>query len=466
MSNKAVLGFLSLTFITTALLMSAALYNHFPLLNGDTGSYIHNAYSPIFPKDRPIFYSWYIQFVSRERSLWYVVLSQCVLSALLICGYIYRFFKQIHFGVKTAIVVLIAAGTGICWFSGMLMPDIFTPLIFLTGILFIYSRNALIQVLLALLFFWFSVCHNAHLMLGFLFACAMIPVVHKTRDRSTLLRNTTMLLILNILGWFSVCESNRKAGYGFTPSVSSHIFIMGRMVENGVAKAYLDDHCPSATLKLCAYKNELPEHAWDFIWNDKGAFAHSGYWDSSKQEYQSIILGSLSQPKYWWLQLREAVKGSAIQLVQTSVGDAIPGSVDNSNTFYKIEEHYPQKLQYLRDSKQYRGELDFALLNKWYLAFTISVVLLFIGLLLRRPLPAMHRALLAATVIFLVLNALISCTFANILPRLSVRAAWLLPLVLLLISADTLKKFSGKQKETGGSSGAIERYSNGVPRLS
>lgn len=445
MNRTSLLGFFSLSLLTTALLMSAALYNHFPLLNGDTGSYIHNAYSEQFPKDRPIFYSWYIQFVSRERSLWYVVLSQCLLCALLICGFIYRFFNALHFGWKALVVFLIAAGTGLCWFSGMMMPDIFTPLLFLSATLFLYSRNTLLQFLLGFLFFWFSVCHNAHLMVGSLFVLVLFLLPRNATDRKALLRNTTLLLTLNLLAWLSVCETNRKAGYGFTPSPTSHIFIMGRMVENGVAKAYLDDHCPSSSLKLCAYKDKLPEHAWDFIWNDQGAFAHSGYWDSSKTEYRRIIVGSLSRPKYWWLHLREAVKGTAIQLVQTSIGDAIPASLENSNAFYKIEEHYPQKLQYLRDSKQYRGELHFDMLNRLYLIFMIAVLGIFASVWAGKGLSELHQRLLLLTICFLILNAAIGCSFANILPRLSVRAAWLLPLVLLLISADRLSSSASRK---------------------
>src|SRR5216110_4132901 len=32
----------------------------------------------------------------------------------------------------------------------------------------------------------------------------------------------------------------------------------GRMLEDGLVKRYLDDHCPDARLKLCPYRSELP----------------------------------------------------------------------------------------------------------------------------------------------------------------------------------------------------------------
>lgn len=439
MNSKSFFQFSGLVLLTTALLMSAALYNHFPLLNVDTGSYINNAYALHLPKDRPIFYSWFIRFLSRERSLWLVVLSQSALCATLICGFIFRFFGALPIAMKTAVIVLTTIGTGICWFSGMLMPDIFTPLLFLSGVLFIFSRSATQRILLALLFFGLSICHNANLMIGLLFAVAMIVVVWKADEKVLLTRNTILLTAVSILAWLSVCEINRKEGNGFTPSPVSHVFIMGRMIENGVAKAYLDDHCRTETLRLCPYKDELPQHAWDFIWNNDGAFAHSGYWDSSKQEYRYIINATLSSRKYVWLHLREAIKGTAVQIVQTSVGDALPATIGTSNAFYQIEGHYPQKAQYVRDSKQYQGKLKFENLNRLYLIFGISTVILFIVAIAKRGLPKIHKSLLVGTIAFLIINAFISCCFANILPRLNARAMWLFPMIVLLVTASNIQ---------------------------
>lgn len=435
----------ALLLFTTILLMGAALYNHFPLLNGDTGAYIHNAYTTIIPKDRPLFYSWFIQFISRERSLWYVVLFQCGLTAGLIRSFMSRFYGGVSFAAKTTIILLLCLGTGICWFTGMLMPDFITPLLFFAAILFLYERAAPAKFIWALLFLFFSLCHNSHLMEGLLFLICLFPLLRRAQQRKCMVLNAVVLVGINLLSWAILCTMNLRAGYGFTPSATSHVFVMGRMAENGVLKAYLDDHCPSPDLKLCPFKDQLPEHAWDFIWNDKGAFAHSGYWDSSKKEYTRIIHATLTRPKYLALHAREAAKGTLLQTAQFSVGDALPANLENSNVLYKIEEHYPKKLQYLRESKQYHSALHYETLNTLYLLFPIAVLLAFAIVAFRKPLAREQAFLLKAALLFILINAFISCTFANILPRLNVRTIWILPLLLMLVIAD---KLSSRKRNT------------------
>src|SRR5262249_60673552 len=39
----------------------------------------------------------------------------------------------------------------------------------------------------------------------------------------------------------------------------------GRMLQDGIIKRYLDDHCPTTRLNLCHYRHELPTTADDFL---------------------------------------------------------------------------------------------------------------------------------------------------------------------------------------------------------
>ncbi|MGB9042977.1 MAG: hypothetical protein WCC81_10965 [Pseudolabrys sp.] len=40
----------------------------------------------------------------------------------------------------------------------------------------------------------------------------------------------------------------------------------GRMLQDGIVKKYLNDHCPDPKLLLCAYKEQLPDDADVWFW--------------------------------------------------------------------------------------------------------------------------------------------------------------------------------------------------------
>jgi hypothetical protein len=71
----------------------------------------------------------------------------------------------------------------------------------------------------------------------------------------TLVAGAAMLLSANFalsgqLAW-------TPGGYGVA---------FGRMLQDGIVKRYLDDHCPQQQRKLCPYRNELPDTADRFLW--------------------------------------------------------------------------------------------------------------------------------------------------------------------------------------------------------
>ena len=66
----------------------------------------------------------------------------------------------------------------------------------------------------------------------------------------------------------------------------------GRMLQDGIVKRYLDDHCPTARLKLCPYRNELPATADDFLWSN-GVFNELGRFSGLGEEMRFIVLRSL-----------------------------------------------------------------------------------------------------------------------------------------------------------------------------
>lgn len=75
-----------------------AIYNTFPFVNSDTGSYI--AYTNIdgSPIDRSVFYSYFISLTSAKLSLKLFIIVQSLVGSLLI----FSLLKTIYLGIRLA----------------------------------------------------------------------------------------------------------------------------------------------------------------------------------------------------------------------------------------------------------------------------------------------------------------------------------------------------------------------------
>src|SRR5262249_8102040 len=95
----------------------------------------------------------------------------------------------------------------------------------------------------------------------------------------------------------------------------------GRMLQDGVVNRYLDDHCPTARLKLCPYRNELPATADDFLWSN-GVFNELGRFRGLGEEMRFIVLHSLQEYPLQQIETAVAASASQLRLVATRSGHA------------------------------------------------------------------------------------------------------------------------------------------------
>ncbi len=121
----------------------------------------------------------------------------------------------------------------------------------------------------------------------------------------------------------------------WTPGGSGVAF--GRMLQDGLVKRYLDDHCSAENLKLCPYRNELPQTADGFLWG-KSVFNELGRFKGLGDEMAYIAWHSLVA--YPGAQSEAAIKATAKQLVSVATGE---GSNKWLAHTYGIIEHYLPK---------------------------------------------------------------------------------------------------------------------------
>ncbi len=312
----------------------------------------------------------------------------------------------------------------------------FTPVIFLASVNLFYTDSGPLKLLYTGLIYFAILTHNSNLVIAFLFFASLFLVSVLSPAYQKVRRKAMSLVIVTLCSWLTLCSIHFISGNGFKPSKSSHIFLIAKLSENGILKAYLTEHCHQEEFKLCAYKDNLPSHAWDFIWNDNGAFAHSGYWDSSSAEYTKIIKGTLTEPKFLWMNIKESINATFVQFIKTDIGDGLTPQIDGSNPYWKIQAQYGRELNLYLKSKQNRGTLNFSFLNHLYFYTFILGFVIFLVLILLRKIKPHFIPLFAAVVFFCLLNAFTTASLANILARLNSRCIWLIPFIVLIAFTD------------------------------
>lgn len=244
------------------------------------------------------------------------------------------------------------------------------------------------------------------------------------------------------MSWLIASFTNYKVGYGLTPNPSSHVFLMGKLSENGLLKTYLEDHCDKKPYKLCPFKNELPNHAWDFIWQNDGAFAKSGAWGNSKTEYDEILKGTIKEPKYIILHIKESFKATIAQIQLLYVGDGLSPQRENSGPFQVVNSNFKSEINQFKQAKQYNNSIQFDFFNGLY-QFSMIIVIVFSLVFIFLKTDKKALTLFFFGVGFVLINAFTTASFANVLARLNSRAIYIMVLIGLIIIT---KKFIEKSK--------------------
>jgi hypothetical protein len=111
-----------------ALLLWPALWNFYPIVFADTGTYLSQAIHRYAGWDRPVLYSLFMLPLHATVTLWPVVAAQALLTAWmmrLVCRVVAPNLSAMAF---VALAAGLAAFTWLPWLVSELMPDLFTPL--------------------------------------------------------------------------------------------------------------------------------------------------------------------------------------------------------------------------------------------------------------------------------------------------------------------------------------------------
>lgn len=415
--------------------MIFALYNGFPVvMHGDTSTYLETAFDGDIPAERPVFYGLFIRFTSLGISIWATIFIQCLLLSYLCIRFTRSIIPSVSRLHLLALLLLTGMGTIASWYAGQIMPDIFAPVLLLSSYLYLTQPNRVWEKAVLLLIIFLSVVvHNSHYVIITLFGLLILFGGFVYRQYLGVYRQKVIhLLGVALLSWVCLLGSNYIAGNGWVTARASHVFLMGKLAESGVLKTYLEKACPVKDYKICVYKDNIPPVAWEFVWDiEKSPVFKAGGWDSTKEEYNTIIRDIATRPKYWPFLAYKSMEATARQVILLNIDEAeeLPWrKFDRESHMYTtIARFFPHEINEFEVSRQNQKTLNISFYDGVYVIMLLlsSLICMFC---LRGDEKDTAARVYFFIILFLLINAFATATFGNVLSRLNSRAIWLLPM--------------------------------------
>jgi hypothetical protein len=428
-----------------------ALANGFPLSYPDTGNYVDNAADLLQRHEpwfffRPLTYGMILTPFATQYTFWLIPLAQGLLVAWVADLALRAAGAALSSRGFVALFAALCAGTSLPWFSGQVMPDIFTSLVILLCFVVTWGAG------LARWERWTAVgllavaaaTHLSHLPLaaGVLLVAIATRLWRRppTRLLPVVARGAAALLLAAL-----ITAAPNYVLYG-TPvlSRSSSLFALARLVGDSLAQPYLDRVCPEFDYLLCAERGRLPAEVDWFLWSEEGPRARyqAGMEDPDSRflaEAGRIVRGTIREefPALVGTTLRKTVA----QLASFGLAE---GEHSYSPTVERAVERLGAGVRrgYLQSAQARDGMAVRAASVAQYLVVALSAALLAAwGVRGRRRATAEVRALVTVVFAGVILNALILASLARVHPRYQSRVIWLVPFAAAAAMVD-LRRFS------------------------
>jgi hypothetical protein len=410
--------------LSMVLLSAPAIWNRFPLLQYDTGGYLARWYEPYLVPSRAVAYGLILN-AGAVLSFWPVVLGQSALTVWVIA-----LILRVHGlggrpGLLAATVAGLSVFTTLPWLTSILLTDIFAGLAVLALYLLLLRVDALTrleQIGLVALVAVSVATHSATfaVLLTLLAGTTLLSLVAPDRLPRRRLGNGALAIVL---GAALVFAANAAITKRLTWTPGGFALSFGRMLQDGIVKKYLDEHCPRARLVLCAYKDELPRDADEWFWGSP-LFDKLGRFAGLDHEMEKIALASIVE--YPLLQIKTAAIATARQLLDFRTGEGVVNSI--WHTYGIIERYRPGLVPDMRTARQQRGEIDFTMINRVHYPVALVCLLLLPligGYMLRQKDLCAIGELATVCLLALLANAFICGTLSNPHDRYGARLIWL-----------------------------------------
>lgn len=421
------------------------IWNGFPFVYSDTGTYLRSAFEGYVPIDRPYWYGLFVRLASANAStLWGVVSAQALLCSLYLLRSSRLFFDAPGARWVTLIgTMVLSALTSLGWYAGQLIPDVFTGIGLLAVLLLLREGNSWMCRSFHILVIAFAGWMHLSNLLILPLAGVVLALIARHTAPGGLARNMVRLGVVIALSWGGLAFANRMVDGRFHISRASHVFFMGRMLDSGLLKAYLDEHCGEDHFGICAYKDSLPPTSDAFLWWGSSPIARQGGWEATREEYDRIVKGSFTEPKYLAWHVRASIASTWDQLCAWSICRGLetawyrdPGSPP----YTMIASRVPHELNAYLASRQNggRGGLSMRWPDRIYrLSLGLGLVSLVVLLIIDRNVE--RRVLLLHALSSVVIGAWVCASLSVVDTRYLGRDSWLIMWVVWLALAQRFR---------------------------
>jgi hypothetical protein len=459
--RQEVVAYVITYLLSSIILIIPALWNGYPLVYSDTGTYILAFPSHNIPVDRAIGYSIYIQIIGMRVSLWPVIFSQALVLVFLI-DLVLKSIISINFKYRLAmlllIIVVLSTTTGIDNYASQVMPDIWMSIMILSVSL-LFLRHTINWPLLFLLFTLFLVAVLSHysnlLVATILLIISMITaIVFRKKD----LINTKSIKIFALgclLAWLIAPTINLYYGAGFKLSRANWVMITARFIHEGILQDYLKENCNKNEFILCPFKDSIPNDCIDFLWGNSvlydGDCIKSGWgecWIEKNDAFGKMILSMLKNPKYLKRTVKMAFTSTYSQLLDFDIGLMSP-MMENTPPYNGVKTIFSKELKQYTSSRQNKDFIHYKISSKIqryavFLSILLIVILCFINYKIDK-LNTNHIILLYFLIMGLVLNAFICGSLSLVIDRYQARVIWLVPFTAILFLLQIFAKHQSQK---------------------
>lgn len=418
-----------------------ALINGYPLVYSDTGTYLRSAFDCYVPNDRPFWYGPFVRISSLNgTSLWGVAVAQAMLCAIYVLRTVVELTDRAGLARRYLVVcVVLVATTGVGWYAGRLIPDIFTGL----GILAVYHMLrggtgrlwSCWDMLVMIAACWF---HSSNLIILPLAGVVLVVLHHGDGPKRA--HQAWRLLLVSTIAWGGLPLANLYMDGEAYITRNSHVFMMGRMVDTGMLAPLLEEYCERKALGICQYRGDLPDRSADFLWKEDSPLARQGGWDATREEYGELVRASFSTPRFLFWHVRGSIASTMEQLAAWRICDLLRSEwyrQPTSAPYISLALFVPHELSCFLGSLQNggRGELNMEWPDRLYRSgLAASLVLGLWSIVARRKceLDEAHRFAVFAC-LAIVIGAWVCASLSVVDTRYLSRDSWMLPLAAMML---------------------------------
>jgi hypothetical protein len=416
------------------IILAPAFFNGFPFLFDDTGGYLDGAYRWNPDYGRSIFYGMQLRFLSAPGlGFWPSVLLQAGVIFWVIHLFMKAFGQIGPWWLLPAISLGLTLFTPAAWFIGQLMPDVWGPAMILSFALLAAVSDRLTKLertsLTAVIAFT-CLAHMSYLGIacGLLICFGLWNLVPALKAVIAPAIRLPALAVAFAISFMLLFHGLVTGTYGLTPG--GNVFILGRLIQDGIVKDYLAEVCPAAGYKLCMAGDSLPTTANEFLWGD-GVTTLNQLGNFKEMEVEAGIIVYETLKRYPVRHFLAALENTAQQFVTFSTGDGFDALL--WHTKWVFEKRKPDVLDAFYSAIQQTGQthaFDLSPINLVHTLAAFSGLLACFALLALAVMKDRSLTLIIATLLLALLgNAMITGVLSNVQGRYQSRLIWLTAVV-------------------------------------